>query len=119
MLHVVPYYLLLPTYFLLLTAYVANSILGWGEFILPLLMQQRHISYLLERLTISILAFYKPNIYSLHAKLPFVIAIPWDIDVVGFKDKYPQPVKDLQLIVDHLLPDRREEELVNLCASGR
>ncbi len=36
-----------------------------------------------------------------------------------FKDQYTKPVEDLKLIVQYLLPYRREEELINLCSSGR
>jgi hypothetical protein len=82
-------------------------------------MQQRHIPYLLEWLAIGILAFNIPYIYSLLAKLAFIIPVPRDIDIMTLKDQGSPPVEDLKLIAKHLLPYRREEELVNLSTSCR
>jgi hypothetical protein len=58
-------------------------------------VEKGHISYLLEWLTISILAFYIPYIDSLLTKLAFVITVPRDIDIVAFKDQHTQPIEDL------------------------
>ena len=51
-------------------------------------------------MSIGILAFNIPYIYSLRTKLTFVITVPWDIDVVAFEDQHSKPVEDLQLVVD-------------------
>ena len=77
-------------------------------------MQQRYISHLLERLTISILPFNIPYINTLWTKLMMVITIPWFIDIMTFEDQHTKPVKDLKLIFNYFFPDWREEELVNL-----
>ena len=86
---------------------------------LRLLVQQRHISHLLERLTVSVLAFYIPHIYSLADRAAFVVAVPRDVYITALEDQHSKPVEDLKLVVNHFLPYRREEELVYLRTSCR
>ena len=80
-------------------------------------MQQCYISCLLERLAIGVFALYKPYIYSLLAKLTLIVTVPWMVDVAAVEDQRSPPVEDLQLVVEYLLPDRREEELIHLITS--
>jgi hypothetical protein len=82
-------------------------------------VQQRHIPHHLERLSVGIFAFNVPHIDSLLAEITLVVSVPRDIDIVAFEYQHSKPVEYLQLVVSHLLPYRREEELVYLGASGR
>ena len=48
-----------------------------------------------------------------------IIAVPWLIHVMCFKDQHTPPVEDLKLVFLNLFPDRGEEELIILRSACR
>ena len=76
-------------------------------------MEQGYITGLLERPAIGILSFHEPDINTLSTELALIVTIPWFVDVKSLEDQSTPPVKDLQVIVKHCLPYRREEELIH------